>query len=85
MDIYGWWVLEHHPESATVRQLAWREVKVVPGMLARALYAADYHFVAAHAWARQTRLERAGELLALLAAELRATARDRWATSRGWS
>lgn len=58
MDIYGWWVLQHHPELARLRQLSWRDVRVAPGALGRAAFAADFDFVAAHAWYRQTRLER---------------------------
>ena len=79
MDIYGWWLLERHPELARLRQLVWRDVRVVPGMLGRALAAGDVDFVAAHAWLRQSRRERYGPLPARVAAEawarLRETAR----------
>jgi hypothetical protein len=58
MDVYGWWVLDRHPEAAVVRQLSWRDVRIPPGILGRAALSPDFDFVAAHAWYRQTRLER---------------------------
>lgn len=76
MDVYGWWVLEHHPEAAHLRQLSWRDVRVVPGVAGRVALAADYDFVAAHAWYRQTRLERYRSAPLRLAVEI-------WSSRRG--
>jgi hypothetical protein len=55
-ETYGWWVLARHPDVAVARQLKWRDVRIPPGILGRASLAAEYDFVAAHAWYRQTRL-----------------------------
>jgi hypothetical protein len=83
MDIYGWWVRDRHPELAYRRQLVWRDVRLVPGVLGRAMFAADFDFVAAHAWARQTRRERFGAGIARIAAEIWAGTRRRapWTSS----
>jgi hypothetical protein len=72
MDIYGWWVLARHPELARHRQLVWRDTRVVPGPLGRAMLARDCHFVAAHAWMRQRRLVRAASSALQLTREVRA-------------
>jgi hypothetical protein len=72
MDVYGWWVLARHPELAVLRQLHWRDVRVVPRALGRALWSVDYDFVAAHAWARQARLPRAAAIARRSVAELKA-------------
>jgi hypothetical protein len=69
MDIYGWWVLDRHPEHARRRQLVWRDVRVVPGPVGRAMWSVDYDFVAAHAWARQPRLPRLGAIAKRLLGE----------------
>lgn len=70
MDIYGWWVLTRHPELASLRQLLWRDVRVVPRALGRAIWSIDYDFVAAHAYARQARLPRLATIARRAAAEL---------------
>jgi Family of unknown function (DUF6492) len=72
MDVYGWWVLDRHPEMATRRQLVWRDTHVVPGILGRAMLARDCHFVAAHAWMRQPRWRRFGALAVHMTREFRA-------------
>jgi hypothetical protein len=72
MDIYGWWMLERHPEAARDRQLFWCDVAGAPGPLQRAAFAANFDFVAAHAWARQPRLLRHVAGAARVVAELRA-------------
>jgi hypothetical protein len=81
MDIYGWWVLDRHPELGAVRQLSWRDVRVAPGMLGRAALAPDYDFVAAHAWYRQTRVERYRSAPLRVAAEIWAGLRWRSTSS----
>jgi hypothetical protein len=78
MDVYGPWVVARHPRDARRRQLHWRDVRVVPGPLGRAMYAPDYDFVAAHAWYRQQRVERHGTYPLRVAAELLAGARAKW-------
>ncbi|MDP9318813.1 MAG: DUF6492 family protein, partial [Actinomycetota bacterium] len=75
MDIYGLWVIARHPELSQRRQLAWRDVHTVPTAFGRAQYGIDYDFVAAHAWARQRRSERALDVGARLARELQARLR----------
>ena len=77
MDVYGWWVLERHPELAARRQLLWRDTAVVPGPVGRAMYARDYDFVAAHAWMRASRWRRAAATFAHMAREVRADAARR--------
>lgn len=77
MDIYGWWVLDRNPEMAYRRQLIWRDTRVIPHAFGRAFFAADFDFVAAHAWARQPRSERGAGGVARLGAELWAGARAR--------
>jgi hypothetical protein len=79
-ETYGWWMLDRHPELAYRRQLEWRDVRVIPGPVGRALYGADFDFVAAHAWGRQPRGRRAAGLAARLAGE---SLRDlRWRATR---
>jgi hypothetical protein len=75
MDIYGLWVLARHPELSRRRQLAWRDVRTMPTAVGRALHGVDYDFVAAHAWARQRRSERAVGVGARFARELQARLR----------
>lgn len=77
LDIYGFWVLEHHPELALRRQLSYLNVPVIPGPLGRAVYARDYDFVAAHAYMRRPRVERAVQVGAALARDIVAGARNR--------
>jgi len=72
MDVYGWWVLDRHPELATRRQLVWRDTHVVPGALGRAMLARDCHFAAAHAWMRQPRWLRFSSAAVQLMREVRA-------------
>jgi Family of unknown function (DUF6492) len=81
MDVYGWWVLEHHPEHGRVRQLNWRDVRVPPGILGRAALAPDFDFVAAHAWYRQSRVARYRGAPLRVAAEIRAGLRWRSTSS----
>jgi hypothetical protein len=84
MDIYGWWVISRHPELARNRQLVWRDVRTIPTLLGRAQMAADFDFVAAHAWARVSRHERYGGAVLRVGAELLAAARARrsaWTSS----
>lgn len=81
MDIYGWWVLGRHPELGKVRQLHWRDVRVPPGILGRATLAPDFDFVAAHAWYRQSRLERYRSAPLRVAAEIWAGAKWRSTSS----
>lgn len=80
MDTYGWWVLERHPELAFRRQMFWRDVPRVPGILSRARYAEGYSFVAAHAWSRRSRRTLIWVALRQLGAETRAALRParRW-------
>lgn len=80
MDVYGPWVVARHPADARRRQLAWRDVRVVPGVLARAMYAPDFDFVAAHAWYRVGRAERLAGYPLRVAAEIWAE-RGRWTSS----
>ena len=54
MNLYGWWMLERHPELAHHRQVRWRDVAVVPTALERGLLARRWDFVAAHAWMRKS-------------------------------
>jgi Family of unknown function (DUF6492) len=68
-NLYGWWVLDRHPDVAAHRQLQWQDVKVLPGALGRSIWAADFDFVAAHAWARESRVRRAFGFGARLAGE----------------
>ncbi|TMK39888.1 MAG: hypothetical protein E6G56_09610 [Actinobacteria bacterium] len=77
MDIYGWWVLDRHPELAEVRQLVWRDVHVIPRAVARGIWARDHDFVAAHAYLRTARWRRAGYALAHMYRDLRARLRLR--------
>jgi hypothetical protein len=56
-DVYGHWVIEHHPEWSAHRQLRWRDTTVVPSAVGRALLGLDFEFVAAHAYARRTRAD----------------------------
>lgn len=72
MDIYGWWVLDRHPELAARRQLIWRDTAVIPGMFGRAMHARDFDFVAAHAWMRKPRWLRFGATVVHLTREVRA-------------
>ncbi|CAN5216703.1 hypothetical protein BH20ACT16_BH20ACT16_03230 [soil metagenome] len=72
MDIYGWWLIARHPELARHRQLIWRDVRTIPTVLGRARMAADYDFVAAHAWTRMRRSERVGGAARRIAQQLRA-------------
>jgi hypothetical protein len=81
MDIYGPWVVRAHPELAHRRQLQWRNARGVPGVLGRALLAADFDFVAAHAWYRQPRRRRAGDFALRVAAEVVAPLKARWTSS----
>lgn len=62
LDIYGWWVLDNHPEAASHRQLSYLNVPIVPGPLGRAAYARDFNFVAAHAWMRAPRWRRGAQI-----------------------
>jgi hypothetical protein len=71
-EIYGWWVLAHHPNVARQRQLVWRDVPTIPGPLGRAILGLDFDFVVAHRWLRQTRSRRAIGTAAHLAMEVRA-------------
>jgi hypothetical protein len=70
MDVYGWWLLDRHPELASMRQLSWRDVRIPPGILGRAALSPDFDFVAAHAWYRQTRFERYRSAPLRVAAEI---------------
>jgi hypothetical protein len=70
MDIYGWWVLDRHPEHARRRQLVWRDVQRVPGPVGRAVIGLDYDFVAAHAWLRRSAWVRARGTVARIGGEL---------------
>jgi hypothetical protein len=81
MDIYGWWVLDRHPELGQHRQLYWRDVRVVPHTIGRAMFRADYDFVAAHAYARQPRWIRSGLGAVRLGAETWASLTSRWTSS----
>jgi hypothetical protein len=81
MDIYGWWMLDRHPEHGNARQLNWRDVRIPPGILGRAALAPDFDFVAAHAWYRQSRLERYRTAPLRVAAELWAGLRWRSTSS----
>jgi hypothetical protein len=81
MDIYGWWVLDRHPELAQLRQLHWRDVRVPPGMIGRAVLAPDFDFVAAHAWFRQSRFQRYATAAVALGGELRAAVKWRLTSS----
>jgi hypothetical protein len=67
---YSWWVLDRHPELAEHRQLFWHDARAVPNLVDRARLAADFDFVAAHAWKREPRLRRASDGAQRLAAEL---------------
>jgi hypothetical protein len=62
MDLYGWWVLEHHPELAVHRQVHWHDVSAVPTALGRFVLARRWDFVAAHAWMRKPRWRRGLEV-----------------------
>ena len=75
MDIYGWWTLERYPGLAERRQLAWRDVRVIPHVLGRAVYAADFDFVAAHLWHRENRPLRFAGMLRRTLREARASLR----------
>ena len=69
-SIYGWWIRDRYPDLAVRRQLSWRDVRVIPHGLARAVYAADFDFVAAHAWHREKRPALLCGLALRVAAEL---------------
>lgn len=69
-DLYGHWVLSHHPGDAVHRQLFWKDARTVPGPWARAALGMDYDFVAAHNYARERRLPRAWHVAKRLLAEL---------------
>jgi hypothetical protein len=64
MNLYGWWMLERHPELACQRQVRWRDVQVVPTALERVALARRWDFVAAHAWMRKPRWRRCVEVAA---------------------
>lgn len=78
-NVYGWWVLEHHPEAARHRQLQWGDVRGAPGLLQRAALAAHFDYVAAHAWAREPRPRRYVTGAARIAAEVKAVLQRRFA------
>lgn len=71
-DTYAHWVRTHHPDDAEHRQLRWRDSNFVPGLLARAALSLDYDFVAAHAYRRETKLQRALHVTARVRDEIRA-------------
>jgi hypothetical protein len=62
LDIYGFWVLDNHPDAASHRPLSYLNVPIVPGPLGRAVYARDFNFVAAHAYMRAPRWLRAAQI-----------------------
>lgn len=70
-DTYAHWVLRHHPEDAVHRQLRWRDSNFVPGLLARAALSLDYDFVAAHAYRRESKVQRLKHVLARVRDEVK--------------
>jgi hypothetical protein len=76
-NIYGWWVLDHHPEASRHRQLQWSDVRGAPGLLERAALAAHFDYVAAHAWAREPRPRRYVTGAARIGAEVKAVIQRR--------
>jgi hypothetical protein len=52
-DLYGNWMVLHHPALAVQRQLAWADIRYVPTRWRRKRLARDFDFVSAHAYMRQ--------------------------------
>jgi hypothetical protein len=71
-DTYAHWVISHHPAEAEHRQLRWRDSSFVPGLLARAVLSIDYDFVAAHAYRRESKVQRLKHVLAHVVGEVKA-------------
>jgi hypothetical protein len=69
-DTFGLWLLGNHPEVLRYRQLAWRNVSVIPSALGRAHLGLDYDFVAVHAYMRGPRRRRVRDLGLRLAREI---------------